>query len=675
MISIEAPKDGDLWWQMEYGRQLLENGTLITNHLGYSWTQSTNTIIYCAWIAQILLHLIYESWGIIGLNILRLAILVLPALLAWSLFRQRNIRMPIAILGVAFAAVYAAKHAAGLLKPELFGFLFFSILCFSYFAAKNDKNSRLAIVSIPVTLLLWINSHGTFAVGCFFLLVVLIGELLNRKFKPNIGFNERQWKLIYLIVPFSILAILANPYGVHYPLQLIPWYAGSGDELAYSEVLAYNSIFSDVFKHFGVIYFFAILGAIYLLLSWETIKQGRFDISILLVNIVFLYFSSGWARASYFSPIILLMSISFLAVHSPLCERIMSNNKLNGALAILSTLAMIMFAGSTFYSARLSDPSGPPLSVGYLNPQDAARYVENNHLGAKICNGYNGGGYLLWLFRNTKRVMIDPRYFPYKEWYADWVGLTRSPDSQKIAQHDCDLWIINHNYGPINNVLVQDNNWKLAFIGPAAAVYLRSKIAGDDLELSTSPKLSSVTTLQRTALIINTLLGTGDFNTAEQVASDTRDYWINTGNEIPSLRILEFVQGTKYYFEKEDILAYSFLRNAHIGETMIWNHKRLEFSGQYAVAALWRQGRFTSAHTIVLDLVDRSPDNLINLFNSGLLTLLVDEQQSYDWEAALNKFLANPSTGIPKEYYEHAKAMLKDSTAINVAPLIPRDKR
>jgi hypothetical protein len=675
LVSLGAVKDGDLWWQMEYGRQLLESGTLITDHSLYSWTPSSNTLIYCAWIAQIVLHLVFETSGLIGLNVLRVFILVLPASLVWLLYRQQKMQIPAYMMGILFVATFTAMHSAGLLKPELFGFMFFTLLIFSYFAAKNKKTARLPIIAIPILILFWVNSHGTFAVGIFFLAIVLIGELINRKFKPELSFDSGQWRLIYAVAPLIILATMVTPYGISYPLQLISWYAGSSEDLSYTHVLAYNSIFSDTFKHLGAIYFFVILVAIYLSLAWETVKLKRFDFSILLINIVFLCFSSGWARASYFSPVVLLMSISFLAIHSPFCKNISSNIKLSNVLAAVSTLAILLFSTSWFYFSRTADPDGPLIGVGYYNPQDAARHVQNNYLNAKICNGYDGGGYLVWLFKDTQRVMIDPRYFPYKNWYPDWLGFEKAPDRKKLANYNCDLWILNHHYGPINNLLIKHPNWVLSYIGPAAAVYVKTNLVNPNTELQISPKVDSLRSLRRTALILNSMLSIGNFDTAEKIASNARKFWIGTANEMPSLRALEFVQGTKHYFFKEDLLAYSLLRNAHGGETVIWNERRLQSAGQYAVTTLWKEGRVVLAQSIAIHLLELNPDNRINLYNVALLTLLIENRDSFDWRKALNQFITKPRSGIPHQYYEHAEQMLSTSEPSKAPPLIPTDKR
>ena len=41
-ISSFPPADGDLWWQMVYGKYLIENGTLIPDHSIFSWTPAAN---------------------------------------------------------------------------------------------------------------------------------------------------------------------------------------------------------------------------------------------------------------------------------------------------------------------------------------------------------------------------------------------------------------------------------------------------------------------------------------------------------------------------------------------------------------------------------------------------------------------------------------------------------
>ena len=76
--------DGDLWWQMAYGRFMVENRTLIPDHSVFSWTFASNTQIYNAWIAELALYWIHAVAGLPGLFALRYLAMMFPVvLLIW----------------------------------------------------------------------------------------------------------------------------------------------------------------------------------------------------------------------------------------------------------------------------------------------------------------------------------------------------------------------------------------------------------------------------------------------------------------------------------------------------------------------------------------------------------------------------------------------------------------
>ena len=56
--------DGDLWFQMAYARQMLENRTLILDHTAFSWSPTDGSLIYCAWLMQFLLYGLYSLGGL-----------------------------------------------------------------------------------------------------------------------------------------------------------------------------------------------------------------------------------------------------------------------------------------------------------------------------------------------------------------------------------------------------------------------------------------------------------------------------------------------------------------------------------------------------------------------------------------------------------------------------------
>src|SRR5262245_25591247 len=60
----EPMLDGDLFWHLKYAEQMLGRGTLVTDHTLYSWTPTSNDMIYCAWLAELVLYKLYQVGGL-----------------------------------------------------------------------------------------------------------------------------------------------------------------------------------------------------------------------------------------------------------------------------------------------------------------------------------------------------------------------------------------------------------------------------------------------------------------------------------------------------------------------------------------------------------------------------------------------------------------------------------
>jgi hypothetical protein len=59
-------EDGDIFWHMIYGSQMVEHGPLRVGHSLFSWTPASNEMIYCAWTGELLFLAVWKAFGIAG---------------------------------------------------------------------------------------------------------------------------------------------------------------------------------------------------------------------------------------------------------------------------------------------------------------------------------------------------------------------------------------------------------------------------------------------------------------------------------------------------------------------------------------------------------------------------------------------------------------------------------
>jgi hypothetical protein len=249
LISSSPPGDGDLWWQMLYGKYMIENLTLIPDHSVFSWTVAENTVFYCAWIAEILLYSIHSIAGLPGLYGFRYLAALLPmVLLLWVGKKNRSATPTVIWLG--FLVCYLASFGyGGALKPEMLSFLLFALTVAIYFKLKTEpKNWKLCYL-FPAVMLVWVNTHGGFFVGMTFLGVAVVGELVNYLFRSQAAWPRKLLKHLAISAGLTLVALCCNPYGIHYPIQVVTNILEMNDQ-HFANIVAYKDIFHAEVRHF-----------------------------------------------------------------------------------------------------------------------------------------------------------------------------------------------------------------------------------------------------------------------------------------------------------------------------------------------------------------------------------------------------------------------------------------
>src|SRR5262249_57328901 len=90
-------------------------------------------------------------------------------------FRRLRCSWPLALTGLALLLALAIGHIA-ILRPQVFGEFFFACLLL---ALSRPLLSRRAFVLVPLLLVVWANSHGSWVIGLVLLAVFLLGRAVE----------------------------------------------------------------------------------------------------------------------------------------------------------------------------------------------------------------------------------------------------------------------------------------------------------------------------------------------------------------------------------------------------------------------------------------------------------------------------------------------------------------
>jgi len=403
----------------------------------------------------------------------------------YRFIKRLNIKFQIWHLLNFLLIAIAIKIVSIFIKPEMFTTFFFVITVFVLFWARTFKYHKLLFL-YPLLFLVWVNTHGGFLFGLFFISAFLVFDAIFYYLRLNKEISSQYLRHLTLAAGFSYLFILINPYGLEFHIDMIkyffmPEYMGSARRLyAYINLwdhvrLTMNSV-NFVNSALTLLFFISC----YIALSmYAFFKKNIYDLTLLFVNLIFFFISMSAARLVLFYPFIWFFSFHFLLWRCNL-------QKIGKNINLITLLQFVAVSCFCFYISVCVSPDRTWFGLGYEDyiPKKESEYIVKHHLDAPLFNDYLSGGYLLWAIYPDYKVFIDPRYGPYvNQVLTDWfdIGTKYPPTNQGLemflAKYPIKTAIIHVAYGNYITWFLNHKDWRLAFFDKTAAVIIhKSKI-------------------------------------------------------------------------------------------------------------------------------------------------------------------------------------------------------
>lgn len=532
-------QDGDLFWHLAYAQQMLSQHTLIPDATLYSWTPTSNAMIYCSWLSELMLYGLWSLGGLTAMFVLRyLAVLCIVALLWHHATRHGQARRPLTAALLLLIVLVTATVTAP--KPELFSVLFTHLLLWLYFGALHaDRNGRSAapwLWSVPLLMVVWINSHGGIILAAPLMAAMLAGDWINQRLAPTLALSAKARRTLWLAWSASALATLATPYGLAYPRQLIADYALGATARPDA---AWNNAYQGLFSAGGWSFHLPEYGAAMLVVSvWLVWRRGRaqqaFDATAALLLLVALPLYVLYLRSSYLLPavfgyvVIALLGAPALSrgKTSTGKKRVSARHTALLAPLLPSLLALLLSVGlsartvwETFREPEAFSWAG--FGISHINPVEEAEWLAQHPLGPRLYNIFDSGGYLLWRLYPQYRVMVDSRSFPYLQWFNDQYQFTMGERFDSfLQQYRGDVAIIDLAKSPVWRNFLRSSQWRPVFLGTTAAIFVRqndSRALG--LGYQAAAGLSSIRNADTALRVFDFAVDAADWKTAQDVAT------------------------------------------------------------------------------------------------------------------------------------------------------------
>lgn len=407
-ISIRPPIDPDMGWHLRDGEYLFAHNFQVAHQDIFSFTMPDFPLVMHEWMTDIGMYFIYANWGLLALTLFFAAVTTSAFLLAaFGVGAKREYKVIAAML-----AVIASLPIVGV-RPQMVNLLGLALTIYLVFRLRNNQNF-LGIYFLPLIFAVWVNVHGGFAVGLFFLGVYLAVELgksilanIFRKGKKEIfhrvseklllvSLDLKIWRKLAFLTIFSALATLLNPYGWKVYIEIFTTIFDQYAKKIIGEWMPVTVANPMSWQFFIYLTLFGIL----LLFIWR-----RLDWTYFFVAIPFLYMGfSSWRHM----PI-------FLLVSTPLWVNIVESVSGKELLRLVSRWWILaVLCVSVFLIARQQWGQVVPktLSVEKLAengyPFEAVEYLKAHPQPGNMFNEYNWGGFLIWQYPE-KKVFIDGR--------------------------------------------------------------------------------------------------------------------------------------------------------------------------------------------------------------------------------------------------------------------------
>jgi hypothetical protein len=219
----------DVWGHLKFGQWIVNHRALPQTDPFCPFADTQPVALCYSWLGQSVLYLLYHAGELLagddelvrmagGVALLRFGHAILAALRCLVLFlafRRVSGSPALAALALAVMLVLSVGNIA-ILRPQVLGELFFACLLLTL---SRPVLSRQALLLVPLLLVAWANSHGSFPCGLFLLSVVATGrglEVLRLRWRGEAAglLADTQLRRLIVVLAASMAAVaLLNPAG------------------------------------------------------------------------------------------------------------------------------------------------------------------------------------------------------------------------------------------------------------------------------------------------------------------------------------------------------------------------------------------------------------------------------------------------------------------------------
>jgi hypothetical protein len=450
--------DPDMWWHLKVGESILATHRFPTTDT-YSFTVHGQPWLAYEWLGEVALAAVQRIGGLRGLDAL---LIILGSAVMLSIYAFTTLRTGNSKAGFAASAILLILAAPSFsLRPQMFGYLFLVLTLIALELFRQGK--RNAIWYLPLMMLLWVNTHGSWIVGLGAIFVYWVCGL----FEFHVGGLESQrWsadqrKRISFAFLLCLCVLPLTPYGTR--LEMSPFEFASSLPLNVTQILEWQPMPFNLLG--GKIFLALLLGFLLIQVafqfSWRLAELGLllFGTVMACLHIRFLL-----VFVPFFAPVFAVIIARWMAHY----DRSIDRYALNALLMAGVVAAAIHYFPSQDRLQKIVSEHWPVGAVEYLNEHEIA---------GPMYNAYFFGGYLVWARGSEHKAFIDGRGDVYERGgvFRDYLQISRvQPGALAVLRtYGINSCLIERD-APLGTLLSASGDWNRLYTDDVAALYVRT---------------------------------------------------------------------------------------------------------------------------------------------------------------------------------------------------------
>ncbi|MGA8144047.1 MAG: hypothetical protein WB987_09190 [Candidatus Acidiferrales bacterium] len=450
--------DPDLWWHVKVGESILATHQFPTTD-PYSFTVHGQPWLAYEWLGGVILAGAQRAGGVRGLDALLIALSAAVILAIYALTTLRTGNSKAGAAATALLLILARPSFS--LRPQMFGYLFLVLTLIALESFRQGK--RRVLWCLPLVMLLWVNTHGSWIIGMGTIFVYWMSGLFE--FRVG-GIETERWspedrKQISFVFLLCLCALPLTPYGTQ--LAMSPFEFASSLPLNVTKIMEWQPMPFDLAggKVFLGLFLAFVLAQIALQYKWKLAELAFFLFGTVMacLHIRFLLIF-----VPFFAPILAVMIARWMNGYDRSKDRFVLN----------AVLMAGVVAGIVHYF-----PSRDQLQEGVSEhwPVAAVEYLDTHQVPGPMYNTYGFGGYLVWARGPGHKVFIDGRGDVYERGgvFNDYLHIAHiQPGALAVLRnYRIQSCLVERNEA-LGTLLSASPDWKKVYSDNVAALYVRN---------------------------------------------------------------------------------------------------------------------------------------------------------------------------------------------------------